>query len=142
MQRYKKNEQEPYELTSTDFQDISVSEKAKCVQERKRQRNTLCVCSPVQKTHRRTQENHGGWCPGGGGKRAEGPRPSKYTLLQSSETHSAASHSKTHTGAGLEAQRLSAHVLLRRPGVCQFGFRVWTWHHLASHAVVGVPHIK
>ena len=30
-----------------------------------------------------------------------------------------------------------------RPGVPQFGSRVWTCHHLAkSHAVVGVPHIK
>ena len=40
------------------------------------------------------------------------------------------------------AQQLSAHVPLWRPGVWQFGFRVPTWHCLASHAVVGVPHIK
>ena len=26
--------------------------------------------------------------------------------------------------------------------VHQFGSRVRTWHHLANHAVVGVPHIK
>ena len=30
----------------------------------------------------------------------------------------------------------------QRPGVCWFGSRVWTWHRLAHHAVVGVPHIK
>ena len=30
----------------------------------------------------------------------------------------------------------------RQPGVCQFGSRVRTWHCLARHAVVGVPHIK
>ena len=30
----------------------------------------------------------------------------------------------------------------RRPGVCWFGFQVQTWHCLASHAVVGIPHIK
>ena len=28
------------------------------------------------------------------------------------------------------------------PRVRGFGSRVWTWHHLARHAVVGVPHIK
>ena len=26
--------------------------------------------------------------------------------------------------------------------VCRFGSRVGTWHHLASHAAVGVPHTK
>ena len=31
---------------------------------------------------------------------------------------------------------------LRWPGVCRFGSRVRTRHRLASHAVVGVPHIK
>ena len=46
------------------------------------------------------------------------------------------------SGASLVAQRLSAHVPLQQPGVCQFGSQVWTWHHLTSHAVVGVPHIK
>ena len=40
------------------------------------------------------------------------------------------------------AQRLSVHVPLRRPGVLWFRSRVWTGHHLALHAVVGVPHIK
>ena len=40
------------------------------------------------------------------------------------------------------AQQLSAHVPLQRPGVRWFGSRVRTWHRLASHAVVGVPHIK
>ena len=30
----------------------------------------------------------------------------------------------------------------QRPGVRQFGSQVRTWHCLASHAVVGVPHIK
>ena len=28
------------------------------------------------------------------------------------------------------------------PGVCQFRSQVQTWHRLASHAVVGIPHIK
>ena len=45
-------------------------------------------------------------------------------------------------GAGLVAQRLSAHLLLRRPGVRWFRSWVWIWHHLARHAVVGIPHIK
>ena len=44
--------------------------------------------------------------------------------------------------AGLVAQQLSVHILLQQPGVCQFGSRVLTWHCLASHAVVGVPHIE
>ena len=35
-----------------------------------------------------------------------------------------------------------AHSTSQQPGVPQFGSRVWTWHHLARHAVVGVPHIK
>ena len=45
-------------------------------------------------------------------------------------------------GAGQVAQWLSSHVLLQQPGVHRFGSQVWTWHHLASHAVVGIPHIK
>ena len=44
--------------------------------------------------------------------------------------------------AGLVAQWLSSHVLLRRPRVGWFRSPVWTWHRLASHAVAGVPHIK
>ena len=44
--------------------------------------------------------------------------------------------------AGPVAQRLSARVLLWRPGVHWFGSRVRTWHRLASHAVAGVPQIK
>ena len=44
-------------------------------------------------------------------------------------------------GAGPLAQWLSAHIILRRPGVRWFGSQVWTWHRLASHAVAGVPHI-
>ena len=45
-------------------------------------------------------------------------------------------------GAGPVTQRLSSHVPLPRPGVRQFGSRVQTWHHLASHAVAGIPHVK
>ena len=45
-------------------------------------------------------------------------------------------------GACLVAQRLSVHVLLQWPRVCQFGSWVQTWHCLASHAVSGIPHIK
>ena len=45
-------------------------------------------------------------------------------------------------GASLVVQRLSAHVLLRWPGVRWFGRWVRTWHRMATHAVVGVPHIK
>ena len=48
----------------------------------------------------------------------------------------------THTGAGPVEQELSEHVPLWQPGVRQFGSRVRTWHHLARHAVVGVPQIK
>ena len=44
--------------------------------------------------------------------------------------------------AGLVAQWLSAHIPLRRLGVHWFGSRVQTWHHLARHAVVRVPHIN
>ena len=44
--------------------------------------------------------------------------------------------------AGPVAQRLSSHVPLRWPGVHWFRSWVWTWHHLASHAVVGIPYIK
>ena len=40
------------------------------------------------------------------------------------------------------AQRLSVHILLWWPGVHRFGCQVGTWHCLASHAVVGIPHIK
>ena len=51
---------------------------------------------------------------------------------------------KWRGGAGPVAQGLNAHVLLWWPEVCRFGsrVRVQTWHHLARHAVVGVPHIK
>ena len=45
-------------------------------------------------------------------------------------------------GASLVALRLSLHIPLGRPGVRQFGSRVQTWHHLANHAVAGIPHIK
>ena len=45
-------------------------------------------------------------------------------------------------GASPVAQRLSAHVPLGWPGVHQFRSRVQTWHGLAIHAVVGVPHRK
>ena len=44
--------------------------------------------------------------------------------------------------ASPEAQRLSSHVPLQRPGVHWLGSRVQTWHHLAHHAVVGVLHNK
>ena len=44
--------------------------------------------------------------------------------------------------AGPVAQWLSSHVLLGQPRVCPFGSPAQTWHCLASHAVVGVPHIK
>ena len=37
---------------------------------------------------------------------------------------------------------LSMHGPLQQPGVCQLGSWVLTWHHLASHAMVGIPHIK
>ena len=43
---------------------------------------------------------------------------------------------------GAEVNILSSYVLLRRPGVCWFGSRVQTWHHLSSHAVAHVLHIK
>ena len=49
---------------------------------------------------------------------------------------------KEEIGAGLVAQQLSAHVVLQWPGVHRFRSRVLTWQCLASHAVVGVPHIK
>ena len=42
-------------------------------------------------------------------------------------------------GAGPVAQWLSAHIPLQRPRV---QIRVRTWHRLACHAVVGIPHIK
>ena len=47
-----------------------------------------------------------------------------------------------NSGAGPVAQQLSVHVLLRWPRVPRFGSQVQTWHHLASHAVVGILHIK
>ena len=34
------------------------------------------------------------------------------------------------------------HVLLWQPRVHSFRSWVQTWYHLASHAVVGIPHIK
>ena len=49
---------------------------------------------------------------------------------------------KKEQGAGPVVQQLSVHVLLWRPGVRQFVSWVRTWHRLASHAVVGDPHIK
>ena len=49
---------------------------------------------------------------------------------------------KKSLGAGPVAQGLSSHVLLQRPGLGWFGSWVRTWHRLASHAVVGVPHMK
>ena len=44
--------------------------------------------------------------------------------------------------AGPVVQWLILHILLWWPGVRRFGSRVRTWQHLASHAVVGVPHRK
>ena len=64
-----------------------------------------------------------------GGKRSEAKLTCKHAC-------------KTETAAGLVTQRLSSHFLLQRPRVHQFGSRVRTWHHLESHAVVGVPQIK
>ena len=49
---------------------------------------------------------------------------------------------KLGVGAGPVAQWLSAHVPLRWPGVHRVGSQVWTWHHVACHAVVGIPCIK
>ena len=45
-------------------------------------------------------------------------------------------------GTGQVAQRLSSHVLLRRPGVHWFRPQMRTWHYMASHAVAGIPRIK
>ena len=45
-------------------------------------------------------------------------------------------------GAGPVAQRLSLHLPLWWPGVHRGRSRLRTWHRLASHAVVGIPHIK
>ena len=50
------------------------------------------------------------------------------------------SFKKIFVGSGLVVQRLSLHILFWQPGVCQFGSWVRTWHHLAKHAVAGVPH--
>ena len=46
------------------------------------------------------------------------------------------------SGACRVAQRLSVHVPLSWPGVRRFRSQVRTQHHLASHAVAGIPHIK
>ena len=51
-------------------------------------------------------------------------------------------HLKGRAGVIPLAQWLNVHVLLRLLGFGRFGSRVWTWHRLASHAVVDVPHIK
>ena len=56
--------------------------------------------------------------------------------------HMLNSVNKTHAGAGPVAQRLSVYIPLWQPAVCQLASWVWTWHRLASHATVGVPHIK
>ena len=39
-------------------------------------------------------------------------------------------------------QQLSAHVPLQPPEVRRFRSRVRTWHRLARHAMIGVPHRK
>ena len=49
---------------------------------------------------------------------------------------------KNGRGANPLVQQLSVSVVLWQLGVCQFGSRVWTWHGLASHAVVGIPHVE
>ena len=54
----------------------------------------------------------------------------------------AAHFQNTRGLAGPVVQRLSTHVLLWWPGVRHLGSWVHTWHRLASHAVVSVPHIK
>ena len=41
--------------------------------------------------------------------------------------------------AGPVARRLSSHVPLWGPRVRRFRSQVQTWHHLSSHAVVGIP---
>ena len=51
-------------------------------------------------------------------------------------------HQECLAEAGPVTQQLSVHIPLSWPGVCRFGSWVWTWHRLANHAVVGVPHIK
>ena len=43
-------------------------------------------------------------------------------------------HRSQIIGASPVVQRLSAHILLRRPRVCRFRSRVRTWHRLSSHA--------
>ena len=78
-----------------------------------------------------------------GGVLGDGPAVSKVRHRITTVTlDSPLSQNTGLSGAGLVAQCLSSHVLLRLPGVRWFGSRVQTWHHLASHAVVGVPHIK
>ena len=42
----------------------------------------------------------------------------------------------------LVAQRLSLHIPPWWPGVRRFRSQVQTWHHLASHAVAGIPHVS
>ena len=49
---------------------------------------------------------------------------------------------KDISGAGLVAQWLGLHILFRWPEVRWFGSPVQTWHRLAKHAVVGIPHVK
>ena len=49
---------------------------------------------------------------------------------------------KKRMGASPVAQGLGAHVPLQPPRVHQFESWARTWHHLASHAVAGTPHIK
>ena len=44
--------------------------------------------------------------------------------------------------AGPVVQQLSVHVPLQPTGVHWFRSRVWTWHSLTSHAVVGIPQVK
>ena len=48
--------------------------------------------------------------------------------------------SKRRNRGQLVAQSLSAHVPLLWPRIRLFGSWVRTWHRLARHAVVGVPH--
>ena len=45
-------------------------------------------------------------------------------------------------GAGLVAQRLSAHILLCRPGIRRFGFWVWTFAPLVKSCCGRCPTYK
>ena len=56
------------------------------------------------------------------------------------QTEGAFKMCKTRAGPG--AQRLSAHIPLRQPGICRFGSLVQTLYRMTGHAVAGVPHIK